>query len=166
MRVLAILGSLGKSSRNLALLEQLAGVANGHDVERCTSLGELPFFDPDVEPEDAPAVVLALRASIARADAVFIACPEYGHSLPGVLKNAIDWVIGSGELERKVVAITASVPHVERGRRGLAALAQTLGAVSAEIVWDEPILRGTEDEALAQVLTALSAAMSRRAPTP
>jgi NAD(P)H-dependent FMN reductase len=44
------------------------------------------------------------------------------HSLPGVLKNAIDWTIGSGELEKKLVAITAAVPHTDRGRLGLAAL--------------------------------------------
>jgi chromate reductase len=163
MRVLAILGSLGKASRNLLLVDRVVPSAD-LEVERCTTLGELPFFDPDIEPEDAPAVVLALRAAIARADAVLIACPEYGHSLPGVLKNAIDWVIGTGELERKVVAITASVPHLDRGRRGLAALAQTLGAVSAEIVWDEPILRGTEDAMLPQVIAALKTAVDRRPP--
>ena len=65
----------------------------------------------------------------------------------GVLKNGIDWLIGSGELERKVVAITASVPHSERGRQGLAALRQTLGAVRAVIVSDEPIVRGSTSEA-------------------
>jgi NAD(P)H-dependent FMN reductase len=73
-----------------------------------------------------------------------IATPEYGHSLPGVLKNAIDWVIGSGELERKVVAITAAVPAPERGRMGLQALAQTLGAVRAVIVGGEPLVVGPE----------------------
>jgi NAD(P)H-dependent FMN reductase len=78
---------------------------------------------------------------------VLIAAPEYGHSLPGVLKNAIDWLIGSGELEAKVVAITASVPSAERGRQGLAALRQTLGAVRAVIVSDEPIARGPTSEA-------------------
>ena len=65
----------------------------------------------------------------------------------GVLKNGIDWLIGSGELERKVVAITASVPHSKRGRQGLAALRQTLGAVRAVIVSDEPIVRGSASKA-------------------
>jgi chromate reductase, NAD(P)H dehydrogenase (quinone) len=111
-------------------------------------LGELPHFDPDVDPDDAPPAVRALRQAIAASDAVLIAAPEYGHSLPGVLKNAIDWLIGSGELERKVVAITAAVPSVERGRQGLAALRQTLGAVRAVIVSDEPIARGPTSEAI------------------
>src|SRR5262249_8680847 len=97
--------------------------------------------------------VRALRQAIAASDAVLIAAPEYGHSLPGVLKNAIDWLIGSGELEQKVVAITASVPSAERGRPGLAALRQTLGAVRAAVVSDEPIARGpTSDATVRDVL--------------
>ena len=148
LRVLGIVGSLGASSSNLTLLETAASVApEGIEVVLYTGLADLPYFDPDVDPDDAPATVRALREAIAASDAVVIAAPEYGHSLPGVLKNAIDWLIGSGELERKVVAITASVPHPERGRQGLAALRQTLGAVRAVIVSDEPIARGPASEA-------------------
>jgi chromate reductase, NAD(P)H dehydrogenase (quinone) len=90
---------------------------------------------------------------------VLVASPEYGFSLPGTLKNAIDWVIGSGELEGKVVAITAAVPAPERGRRGLQALRDTLAAVRATIVGGEPIARGPEfDRHVAELLQALIAA--------
>jgi len=148
MRILAILGSLGVKSANLALLETAASVApEGVEVAIFTGLGGLPYFDPDVDPSQAPPPVQALRQAIASSDAVLIGAPEYGHSLPGVLKNAIDWLIGSGELEGKGIAITASVPHPERGRLGLAALRQTLGAVRAAIVSDEPITRGPESAA-------------------
>jgi NAD(P)H-dependent FMN reductase len=148
IRVLGMVGSLGARSSNLALLETAVSVApEGIEIVLYTGLGDLPHFDPDIDPDDAPSAVRALRQAIAASDAVLIAAPEYGHSLPGVLKNAIDWLIGSGELERKVVAITASVPHPERGRQGLAALRQTLGAVRAEIVSDEPIARGSTSEA-------------------
>ena len=83
----------------------------------------------------------------------------YGFSLPGVLKNAIDWVIGSGELEGKVVAITAAVPAPERGRRGLQALRDTLSAVRVTIVGGEPIVSGPEfDRHVAELLQALVAA--------
>ena len=93
-------------------------------------------------------------------DAVLIASPEYGFSLPGVLKNAIDWVIGSGELEGKVVAITAAVPAPERGRRGLQALRDTLAAVRATIIGGEPIPPGpTRDRDVAQLVRALIAAV-------
>jgi chromate reductase, NAD(P)H dehydrogenase (quinone) len=148
IRVLGIVGSLGARSSNLTLLETAASVApDGMEVMLYTGLGELPHFDPDVDPDDAPSAVRALRQAIAASDAVLIAAPEYGHSLPGVLKNAIDWLIGSGELEQKVLAITASVPSPERGRQGLAALRQTLGAVRAVIVSEEPIARGPTSEA-------------------
>ncbi len=140
-RILAVPGSLGAHSANRSLLEMAISLApEGVEVVLFDSLGELPHFNPDLE--ETPEVVHSWREAIAKSDALLIACPEYGHSLPGVLKNAIDWVIGSGELERKVVAITASVAHEERGRRGLAALRQTLGAVSALIVGGEPIARG------------------------
>jgi NAD(P)H-dependent FMN reductase len=59
-------------------------------------------------------------------------------------KNGIDWVIGSGELHQKVVTITAAVGHPERGARGLRALRGTLRAIDAKIVWDEPIVLGSE----------------------
>lgn len=163
MKILAVPGSLGARSQNLALLERAARRSTPDLViELAPSLAALPFFDPDVAAEDAPAAVHELRRAVAGADALLIASPEYGHSLPGVLKNAIDWLIGSGELERAVVAITASVLHESRGRRGLAALRQTLGAVSAEVVWEAPIVRGHEDAALAEVLARLVEAVARR----
>lgn len=61
--------------------------------------------------------MLRWRQTLAESHAVLVASPEYGFSLPGALQNGIDWVIGSGELEEKVVAITAAVPGLERGRR-------------------------------------------------
>ncbi len=68
-------------------------------------------------------------------------------------------MIGTGELEREVVGITSSVVRPERGRMGLAALAQTLGAVSATIVGGEPIARGPEsEEAIRRLVEALVAA--------
>lgn len=154
MRTLFVLGSLGQGWNRELTHRAAAHFGAGSDL--AASLGELPFFDPTLP--EPPATVRRLRQAIVRADAVFFVCPEYGHSLPGVLKNAVDWVIGSGELERKVVAVTASVPDPTRGRRGLAALRQTLGAVSARVVWDEPIVRGTEDDSLPRIQAALEAA--------
>lgn len=96
---------------------------------------DLPLFDPDIERDGlTPVAVAALRGAIVVADALLIASPEYGHSLPGALKNAVDWLIGSGELEGKVVGVTAAVVHEARGRRGLDALLGTLAAVSARVV--------------------------------
>ena len=143
MKILAICGSLQSKSSNLTLIEQAIALApTGVTITAYDGLRDLPQFNPDLEEHRELAVVRALRDAVSSSDALLIACPEYGHSLPGALKNAVDWLIGSGELERKIVAITAAVPHPDRGRRGLKALADTLGAVSARIVFGEPIVKG------------------------
>ncbi len=146
--ILSVSGSLQSKSGNLTLLQTAAAVAPpGVEVRLFDGIRDLPPFDPDVDGAGAPASVEDWRKALRECDGALIASPEYGHSLPGALKNAIDWVIGSGELYGKVVAITASVPSTERGRRGLDALKQTLLAVDATVVGGFPIARGPEFEA-------------------
>jgi NAD(P)H-dependent FMN reductase len=160
MRILGVCGSLQAKSRNRTLLSTASAIAPA-DVELVLfdGLGELPHFNPDIGEASVPHSVVRWRQALADSDAVLIACPEYGFSLPGVLKNAIDWVIGSGELEGKIVAITAAVPGPERGRRGLQALRDTLSAVRATIVGGEPIPIGPAfDHEIADLLRALSEA--------
>jgi NAD(P)H-dependent FMN reductase len=143
MTILAICGSLQANSGNLALLKvAAASMPPGVELVFFDGLRNLPHFNPDIEANGVPESVTRWRHALGESDAVLIASPEYGFSLPGVLKNGIDWVIGSGELEQKVVAITAAVPGPERGRRGLQALRDTLSAVRATIVGGEPIPRG------------------------
>jgi NAD(P)H-dependent FMN reductase len=159
MRILGICGSLQAKSSNLTLLETAQRNAPPDvEVVLFDGLRHLPHFDPDLDAEGVPAAVTAWRRALAESDGLLIACPEYGHSLPGVLKNGIDWAIHSGELEYKVTAMTAAVPVKERGRMGLSALAQTLRAVSAVIVGGEPIARGESFERdVAALLEALIA---------
>lgn len=164
MQVLAICGSLQAQSSNRALLEKAVLLApEGIAVRIFWGLGELPHFNPELDGPEALAAVARWRQAIAASDALLIACPEYGHSLPGVLKNGIDWLIGSGELERKLVAITASTNIAVRGRLGLRALRDTLGAVSAEVVGGEPVVRGPdEDQELVGLLNTLARRHQRR----
>jgi chromate reductase, NAD(P)H dehydrogenase (quinone) len=145
MKILGICGSLQALSANLALLHVAAQSAPA-DVEFLLfdGLRELPLFNPDVEVGGPPDSVLRWRRALAESDALFIASPEYALSLSGALKNGIDWAIGSGELERKIIAITAAVPAPERGRCGLRALRGTLSAVNAVIVGGEPIAMGPD----------------------
>jgi chromate reductase, NAD(P)H dehydrogenase (quinone) len=145
MKILGICGSLQSLSANLALLHVAAASTPPNvDFDVFDGLRDLPLFNPDVESSGAPESVLRWRRALTESDAVFIASPEYGFSLPGALKNGIDWVIGSGELEGKIVAITAAVPSPERGRCGLQALRDTLSAVRATIVGGEPIAKGPD----------------------
>jgi NAD(P)H-dependent FMN reductase len=68
----------------------------------------LPFYNEDIDTEDAPASVAALRAAAAEADAALVITPEYNGSIPGVLKNAIDWLSrpwGNGALKDKPLAV-------------------------------------------------------------
>jgi len=167
MRILAICGSLQEKSSNLTLLRLAIGSApSGVEIALYDGLRHLPHFNPDLahdDVDDTPRAVAELRRAVASADALLIATPEYGHSLPGSLKNAIDWLIGTGELERKLVAITCAVPALERGRLGLAALRTTLGAVSARVAFAEPIARGPNFEAqILQMLELLIDAASSR----
>ena len=167
VRILAVCGSLQATSRNLALLNVAAASAPpGVRVVRFDGLGDLPHFNPDVELRGTPESVRRWRQAIADSDAVLIASPEYGFSLPGVLKNGIDWVIGTGELEQKVVAITAAVPAPERGRRGLQALRDTLSAVRATLIGGEPIPSGPGFEAqIAALVWALAEAAATQGST-
>jgi len=160
MRILAICGSLQAKSGNLSLLRAaVAAAPPGVELELYDGLRNLPHFDPDLEREQSPNAVSELRRAVANCDALLIAMPEYGHSLPGSLKNAIDWLIGTGELENKLVAITSAVAGPLRGKLGLAALRITLGAVSARVAFQEPIVRGPHLERdVSEVLRVLVAA--------
>jgi chromate reductase len=92
MRVLGISGSLRAGSYNTQLLRAAAEVLpDGVKLELYDGLRELPPYDQDVEDAGAPPAVQRLRGHIAGAAAVLIATPEYNGSLPGLLKNAIDW---------------------------------------------------------------------------
>jgi chromate reductase, NAD(P)H dehydrogenase (quinone) len=93
MRVLGISGSLRRDSLNSALLRAAAErLPAGAELIEFDHLGEIPLYDADLEAETTPDVVAELRAAIRGADAVLVATPEYNHSIPGVLKNALDWL--------------------------------------------------------------------------
>jgi chromate reductase len=92
MRVLGIAGSLRRDSHNARLLRAAASeLPPGWELERWEGLRDVPAYDEDIDVEPAPEPVQSLRDAIAAADAVLIATPEYNGSVPGALKNAIDW---------------------------------------------------------------------------
>lgn len=163
MRILALNGSLQARSTNGSLLEVARTLAPpGVELVPFDGLRELPHFNLDLEAGGSLPVVDRWRLAIAHSDALLIASPEYGFSLPGVLKTAIEWVIGTGELEGKLIAVTSCVSHAERGRRGLSALCDALAAVSARIIGGEPIVRGPELERdVAALLQALVDAVAK-----
>lgn len=109
MHLLAISGSLRAGSSNTALLEAAQHLAPD-DVEilMYRGLAELPAFNPDldtVEADRLPHSAAELRALVGRADGILISSPEYAHGIPGSLKNALDWLVGSVEFPGKPVAL-------------------------------------------------------------
>jgi NAD(P)H-dependent FMN reductase len=102
-------------------------VAGTADVAR---LDGLPHFD-DVP--CAPSAVVAWRDRLARADAIVIATPEYAHGMPGTLKNALDWIVGSGELYGRAAVIISAAPTEGRGAGARRWTEETLRMQGADV---------------------------------
>ena len=112
VKVLVLVGSLRAQSVNRQLAELAAEVApGGVTLELFDRLGELPFYNEDIDNEDVAEPVKALRAVAGAADAALVVTPEYNGSIPGVLKNAIDWLsrpFGNGALKGKPLAVVGT----------------------------------------------------------
>jgi len=136
MKLLAISGSPRAASSNAALLRAAASVAPaGTDVTFYDDrVAALPMFSPDLDGEGAvpPPAVAELRALLRAADGVVISTPEYAHGVPGALKNALDWIVSSGELEGKPVVLLAASPS--GGQWAQASLTPTLEVMGARLV--------------------------------
>ena len=135
MKLLGIAGSLRPASYNRRLLDEAAQLLpEGVELVRFEHLREIPPFDEqDREASDAPAPVVELREAIREADGVLFATPEYNGSIPGAMKNLIDWVsrangdLKTGECFRgKIAAITTASPGAFGGIRCLAHLRDVL----------------------------------------
>ena len=106
MHLLGISGSLRAQSSNTAVLRAAATLLpRGTTLTIYEELALLPAFSPDLDTDPGPPVVAEFRARLAAADAVLVSSPEYAHGVPGALKNALDWTVGSGEFVGKPVAI-------------------------------------------------------------
>jgi chromate reductase, NAD(P)H dehydrogenase (quinone) len=129
LRVLGIAGSLRADSYNRKLLQAAQTVAPEQMEIRIYDLHEIPLFNADVEAKGDPAGVTAFKEAIRWADALLIATPEYQHSIPGVLKNALDWGSrppGKSPLQGKPVAIMGATTGKFGTARAQAALRQVL----------------------------------------
>jgi NAD(P)H-dependent FMN reductase len=109
MRVLTICGSWQRGSANLALLDVVTARlhATGASVDSFDAVRDVRAFDA-ADADDPGAVVAGLRAQIEQADAVVIAAPEYAGALSGSMKNALDWMVGSGSLHDRTVGIASA----------------------------------------------------------
>jgi chromate reductase, NAD(P)H dehydrogenase (quinone) len=165
MRILGISGSLRRGSYNRRLLRAAAATLPPEVAfEEFDRLGDLPPFNEDRE-FFAPEPVEALRAAVRDADAVIIATPEYNHSLPGVLKNALDWLsrptVAEGPMNDKPVLVIGSSTGLFGAVWAQADARKVLNALSARVLEDElPV--GLAEDAFALDGSLLSPELASR----
>ena len=130
MRFFGISGSLRKNSTNKVLLHALALLAPPDlEIEVFEELDQIPAFNPDLEMTDEPGPVLRFRTALRESDLVVFASPEYAHGVPGVLKNALDWVVGSGELSGRPVVLANAAARGVHAKASLREILTTMDAI-------------------------------------
>ena len=149
MRVLGITGSLRRDSYNHALLREAAErLPAGVELVEFERLREIPPYDADLEAEVTPEAVAELRQAMREADAVLVATPEYNHSIPGVLKNALDWAsrpAGQSALTGKPAAVIGASTGMFGAVWAQAETRKVLGALGGRVVEAElPVARAAE----------------------
>ncbi|HEY5942536.1 MAG TPA: NAD(P)H-dependent oxidoreductase [Solirubrobacterales bacterium] len=149
MRVLGLSGSLRRDSYNHALLREAAErLPAGAELVEFEQLREIPPYDADLEAGETPAAVAKLRRAMREADAVIIATPEYNHSIPGVLKNALDWAsrpAGQSAMNGKPVAVIGASTGMFGAVWAQAETRKVLGALGGRVVEAElPVARAAD----------------------
>jgi chromate reductase, NAD(P)H dehydrogenase (quinone) len=139
VRVLGISGSLRRDSHNTKLLRAAGVLAEqqGAELEVFDGLKAIPPYDEDDDVGDGPAAVARFKEAIAGADAVLFATPEYNSSIPGVLKNAVDWVsrpLATSPLRNKPVAVIGASTGMFGAVWAQAELRKVLGATGARVI--------------------------------
>ncbi len=128
-------GSTRAASTNTAFCRTAGACAPpGVEVVVFDDCAVLPHLNPDDDHDPLPPAVVALRTAIAAASAVLFCTPEYAGTLPGSLKNLLDWTVGGTELTGKPVAWAKVAADAHRGEGAHATLATVLGYVQAEVV--------------------------------
>ncbi|HZC30232.1 MAG TPA: NAD(P)H-dependent oxidoreductase [Gaiellaceae bacterium] len=149
MRILAVSGSLRSESHNTRLLRAAVEAApEGVTVELWEGIGDLPLYEEELDADGAPESVQRLREDWAAADAILFATPEYNGSVPGGLKNAVDWASrpkGDAALGNKTVAVVGASTGQFGALWAQQDLRRILGIAGARVVGEElPVARADQ----------------------
>ena len=126
IRILAISGSLRQFSSNTALLQAAIALSPKNiKMKLYDGLGDLPHFNPDLEPIEPPSVT-DLRAQVKWSDGLAISTPEYAHGVPGVLKNALNWLVSGEEFIGKPIALFNASPRSVHAQASLTEIVTTM----------------------------------------
>lgn len=128
-KIFAISGSTRTNSSNARLLKVIAErTADKYEVEIFEGLTFIPHFNPDLDSETPPEAVTAFREKVKNADGVITCTPEYIFSLPGSLKNALEWMVSTVIFTGKPVGLITASAHGAKAQEELALIMHTIGA--------------------------------------
>jgi len=137
-RIAVLVGSLRADSVNRRLAEQLRDQApEGVELQLVDGLGELPFYNEELDAGDAPAAAVRLREAVAGADRVLAVTPEYNGTMPAVLNNAIDWLsrpYGAGAITGKPFGVVGATPTPYGGKWAHGDAQRSAGIAGAAVV--------------------------------
>jgi chromate reductase len=145
LHFVTLLGSLRHGSYNAAIARALPALApEGVSISPLGSVGDLPLYNADVQAGGCPPPVLAMAEAITKADGVIIVTPEYNYSVPGVLKNALDWLsrLPAPPFAGKPVAIQSASPGLIGGARAQYHLRQILVFLDAFVLNKPEVMVG------------------------
>ena len=145
LHFVTLLGSLRKGSFHAAIARALPSLApDGVTISALGSVGDFPHYDSDLQADGFPPAVLAMADAIRSADGVVIVTPEYNYSLPGALKNALDWLsrVTPQPLAGKPVAIQTGSPGMIGGARAQYHLRQVMVFLDAHVLNKPEIMIG------------------------
>lgn len=136
-KILAVIGSTRAASSNLFLVKELISASRDlFDIMIYEGIDNLPHFNPDADTEVPPAPVETFRMQIQQADGILICTPEYVFSLPGSLKNAIEWCVSTTVLSNKPAALITASASGEKGHEELQLVMKTVETrFTPETVW-------------------------------
>ena len=151
IQLIGLSGSLRKQSYNTMLLNSLSGLLPEHVLFEIISIADLPLYNGDLDIPDAeerPTTVTTFRAALAKADGLVIVSPEYNYSIPGGLKNAIDWASRGKDspLLNKTIALMGVTPGMWGTVRMQMAFQQVFLALSIKTVKPEILIANAKDK--------------------
>lgn len=138
MNILTVSGSATSDSSNQQLLKSLPSIIKNHTFSHFEGLMDFPLFTTERN-NDPAELVLSFKQNIRNSDLVVISFPEYVHNMPAVLKNALEWITSSGELDNKKVLVISFTPSAPRGERAMQSVVWSLQALNAKIIAQLPL---------------------------
>ena len=143
MKILALSGSLRANSYNTSIVKYLQTLSK--NVEIYNGLGKLPLFNPDLDihtldEDNSPKNVVEFRAKVRESDIFVISIPEYAHQIPGVLKNALDWLVSSDAIVAKPTVVISASTSAMGGDKAHAQLVALLKVISHNVLEDASLI--------------------------